>query len=281
MKKINKKIDIFFLLLMILIFVIITYVFLTNKELGLNQYILLGLNFIIIVIAYYTSVVLGLLNSALIIFIYGSYILYQNIILNNTSNFNNHIWIIIFPISGYIAGKLGDYTRRLGIKIEEFEDQIKKLVTIDEITGLNNIKEFVRDLEEEVSRERRHSSGLVLMLIEIQYFDELIGVYGKIKANEISKIMARIIKKVTRNEDKRYKVHKDMFAIIMPNTDVKGAKIVKARLKQELENIIIRDGQQTEELKFDIKVGYLKYNSKIRNPFEFKELVEKELEFDV
>jgi len=281
MRKANRYIDIYFLLLIILVFSIITLIFITVEELQLSQYILIGLNFIMIVIAYFTNIVIGLITSAFLVFFYGSYILYESILYNNAFVENSYIWIIIFPLSTFISGKFGEYILQVQEKVINLEKQINDLVTIDEITGLNNMKEFIKDLEEEMSRSKRHKFGLVLMIIEIQYFEELINIYGRTKANTIMKIMANLIEKATRNEDKRYKVKEDMFAIIMPNTTLDGAEVVKNRLKKELENILIQGYKGEEKFKFDVKVGLLEYDNNINGALKFKEMAERELEFDV
>lgn len=280
MKRLNSYLDIYFSLLITLIFIIITYIFLTTSELEFNQYLLLGLNFLIIVIAYFTNVIVGLISSAFLVFALGSYILYHKF-LNSLVSSDNYFWIIVFPLSSFIVGKFGDYISELQENYNRLQNQINNLVTIDEVTGLNNMKEFKKDLEEEMSRAKRHEFGLVLMIIEIQYFEELLNIYGRKKTNKIVKIMASLIEKVTRNEDKRYKIDEQTFAIIMPNTKAEGARIVISRLKKKLENILINNENNEEKLKFDIKFGFLEYNEKIKDALQFKEMTERELEFDV
>ncbi|SHK05514.1 GGDEF domain-containing protein [Paramaledivibacter caminithermalis] len=277
----NRHIDIFFLLLIIEIFTITTLLILNVKEITFTDYVLYMLIFLIIVISFYSNLITGLITSAFLVFGYGSYMLYQSLFYEKSSIGNSYFWIVLFPLSAFISGRLSDSINEIRNKNMKFEKQVKELVTVDEITGFNNIKEFYKDLNEEMSRSKRHKFSLVVMLVEIQYLEELIGIYGTDKINKIFKIISNIIEKVTRTEDKRYKIDEDLFAVIMPNTDIKGAEIVKERLKKKLEDIEVNHGSQTKTYKFDFKIAVLQYNDRITNSFEFKELVQKELEYDI
>lgn len=104
---------------------------------------------------------------------------------------------------------------------------------------------------------------------------------GEGKFNAVIKAIGNSIEAATRNEDERYKLKEDMFAVIMPNTDEKGAKLVNDRIKEDIDNISFEYGGKEETYKLYVKFGVYQYNEKIQNSFEFKELAEKELEFDV
>lgn len=276
----NRHVDIFFLLLIIEIFVITTLLILNIEEASFSDYILYVLTFLVIIVSFYSNLITGLISSAFLVFGYGSYMLYQSMFYEQIGIENSYFWIILFPLSAFISGRLSDSINDMQDKNLKFEKQLKDLVTIDEVTGLSNSKEFYNDLSEEMSRASRHEFDLVVMLAEIQYLEELKSIYGKYKINTIFKAISDLIEKVTRTEDKRYRIDEELFAVIMPNTDVEGSQIVKERLKKELENIMMEDGKK-KRYKFDIKIAILQYNKRITNSLEFKELVQKELEYDI
>lgn len=166
-------------------------------------------------------------------------------------------------------------------KYMKLEKQINNLVTVDETTGFHNLKEFYKDLNEEMSRSKRHNFSLVVMLVEIQYLEEITSIYGIDSIKKIFKAMAELIETVTRTEDKRYKIDEGLFAIIMPNTDILGAQTVKERLKKQMENLTINEDNKAKSYKLEVKAAAVQYNDKIENAFEFKEYVQKELEYDI
>ncbi|WP_159430006.1 GGDEF domain-containing protein [Caminicella sporogenes] len=277
----NKQVDIFFLLLIIEIFAVTTLLIMNIKEIDFIDYILYMLTFLVIVVSFYSNLIIGLITSAFLVFGYGSYILYEGLFHENINIASSYFWIIVFPLSAFISGRLSDSINDIQNKKIKLEKQISSLVTVDAITGFNNIKEFYKDLNEEMSRAKRHKFYLVVMLVEIQYLEELISIYGIDKINKILKSISILIEKVTRTEDKKYRIDEDLFAIIMPNTDISGADIVKQRLKKELESIKVDDDSKTNTYKLDIKISALQYNDRISNSFHFKELVQKELEYDI
>lgn len=281
MNKNNKFMDIYFLLLLIEIFSVTTFMFLGLKEITLLDYSLYGVFFIILYVSYFTNLIIGLLTSAFFIFFYGSYIIYESIYSGISNGIMRYIWIGIFPLTAFISGKFGEKTSTLISYCKEAEHHIMNFVTVDETTGLSNAKEFYEDLDAEISRAKRHRFDLSAMIIEIQYFEELITIYGQSTTKNIIKILANTITKVIRDEDKIYKLNASMFSIILPNTNISGAKVLKNRLKTELQNIVINKEKDTTNYKFDTKVGILQYHEKISNGVAFKNLMEKELEYDV
>lgn len=277
----NKYGDIFFLLLIMEIFTITTLLLVKGTEISFADYVLYMLNFLVIVISFYFNLITGLLTSALLVFGYGSYMLYGSLFDGKMNVENSYFWMILFPVSAFISGNLSITINEILDKYMKLEKQINNLVTVDETTGFHNSKEFYKDLNEEMSRSRRHNFSLVVMLIEIQYLEEIISIYGIDSINKIFKAMAGLIENVTRTEDKKYKIDEGLFAIIMPNTDILGAQTVKERLKKQVENLVINEDNKVKSYKLEVKAAAVQYDEKIENAFEFKEYVQKELEYDI
>ena len=281
MNKLSKYIDIYFLLLMIEIFMIITVVILKIKDITFLDYFLIAVIFFTTIIAYINGIVVGLLTSAFMVFVYGSYMIYQSMFKSVTTGYEKYIWMILLPISAFLSGKLSLNIIELQQRNKKLEDEIKNLVTIDDVTGLNNTKGFYLDLNKEISKAKRRKFDLTIMIIKIQYFEQIKSMLGEGKLNIVMKKIGDSIEKATRNEDERYKIREEIFAIVMPNTNAKGGELVRDRIKKDIENITFEYAGREEVYKLDIKFGVLEYNEKMENAFEFKELAEKELEFDV
>ncbi|QZY53796.1 diguanylate cyclase domain-containing protein [Crassaminicella profunda] len=282
MKGLNQKVDIFFLILITEIF-ILTTILIIQEGIDMKTYLMFGITFLIVVISFYTNVVIGLLMSLGAVFIYGSFLLYEAIEGNSGQVYflEDYLWLMVFPIFSATAGKLGEYINELQKMQNKLQKEIIDLITIDEDTKLNNKKSFYVDLEEEMSRAKRHQFHLTIMMIKIQYYDELLSIYGKSQVNEILRIMGDKIELATRLEDKRYRIEREMFAIIMPNTKLKEAENVKCRMREGIEQITLRKEKKREKLNFHFKIGLLEYDQKLEDPFVFKELAEKEIEYDI
>ncbi|MBF8982843.1 diguanylate cyclase [Lutibacter sp. B2] len=281
MKKSNEYIDMFFMLLMIIIFTITTYLMINSKDVMMKEYILYSITFLLILITYATSIIIGLLVSSIFVFTYGSYILYQSMVYSKENSFQDYFWIIVLPIVVFVVGKLSANIKEIQDTNKELRSETEKLVTIDPVTGLQNTKGFYIDLDAEMSRAKRYGFNLSIMICKIQYFEELMNIYGEQKTQKIIKKIADELKKSNRNEDKIYKLKEDVFAVILPNTDLIGSEVVKDRFRTRVDDVIVNKEEEIEHYHINLKIGMFQYSEKVTNPFMFKELAEKELEFDV
>ncbi len=94
-------------------------------------------------LTYLSNSVVGLITSSIIIFMYTSYILYNNITHNMDVEFISYMWIIAIPISSIIMGNLNKSINELQNTNKKLSEQYKELVTIDSETGLRNLKIFI------------------------------------------------------------------------------------------------------------------------------------------
>ncbi|WP_138207368.1 GGDEF domain-containing protein [Haloimpatiens lingqiaonensis] len=159
--------------------------------------------------------------------------------------------------------------------------QYKELITIDRTTGLGNIKGFYMDLDRAISRVKRHNINVSLMIIKISYFQQLNSLLGESKMVELLKGISKCVMDSTRNEDIRYKLSNDTLAILLEDTDIKGSEVVKERIKEKIKELSLQQKEKSKNVNIEVKIGVYQYNKDIENSFQFKELAERELEYDV
>jgi diguanylate cyclase (GGDEF)-like protein len=267
--------------MILILFVICIYSSVYFHLFSIVDTVLFALLFIIIIISLQTSLIIALICGVVVIFGYGSFIIYQDVLTNDPGIVYRYFWMFVFPVSAFVAGYLGENIRQMGARLYRLEMDEDNYYTIDRDTGFQNTKEFYYDLEEEMARSQRHNFDLAVMIVQIQYYDELLTIYGGKKTKEIIKIIAKILEKSVRKEDKEYRLERDHFAVIMPNTPLEGVEVVKNRIRNELESVVVNGQGNVEKYKFDVQIGYAKYEDGLKNPFEFKEKAERELEYDV
>ncbi|EJO5347865.1 GGDEF domain-containing protein [Clostridium botulinum] len=281
MQRHSKNIDIYMIFLLLDFFCILSFVcFDLNKNIMLN-FIMFGLLFMVVTLGYFRGVVEGFLLSAIIIFFYGTYIIYNNIIYKKQVDLMTYIWMLDIPLSAFISGKLSENINLIQSKNDKLQKEYRELITIDKTTGLSNLKGFYIDLDREISKARRHKLSLSLMIIKIQYYDELNAIVGDKKMNEILKIISNVITLAIRGEDISYKLTKDTLSVLMPSTNIQGAEVVKNRIKESIGEENLKIKQEDKNVNIDIKIGIVEYKDTIKEAFEFKELAERELEYDV
>ncbi|WP_373899378.1 GGDEF domain-containing protein [Haloimpatiens sp. FM7315] len=281
MNKISQRIDIYMILFLLDVFCISSFVYFDLGNRTIISFIMLGFTFIIILIAYLRNLIWGLLISAFVIFFYASYQIYENVVLGKSVSSNTYVWMIGIPLSAFISGKLSECINSMQNMNRSLQNQHKELITIDKITGLSNVKGFYIDLEREMSKAKRHKNNLCLMMVKVNYYEEIYSILGEEKMKQIMKHISQCINESTRKEDSRYKLKKDILGILMTETDEKGAEVVKDRIKTAIEDLNVKIKEDYSNIKVDLKVGILEYSDEIKDSFTFKNLAEKELEYDV
>ncbi|WP_061322161.1 GGDEF domain-containing protein [Clostridium botulinum] len=281
MDRFSKDIDICIILLLLNFFCIYSFIYFNlGKNIMLN-FIMLGSLFMVTIVAYFRGIVEGFLFSAMIIFFYVTFIIYNNTIHRNPVELITYIWMVDIPLSAFISGKLSENINLIQSINTRLQKEYRDLIIIDKTTGLSNLKGFYIDLDREMSKAKRHKLNLSLMIVKIQYYDELNAILGEKKMEEILKIISNVITLAIRGEDISYKLNKDTFAILMPSTNFQGAEVVKNRIKESISEENLKIKQEDKNVNIDIKVGIVEYKNTIKEAFEFKELAEKELEYDV
>lgn len=282
MNNLLKKIDSYLLvLLMELFLVVILSKFIPNSNLSILDFIMMCLIFFTVMITYIGGMVVGLILCSIIIFIYASYIFYMNLVKGFEIQYVSYLWMISIPLLSFTMGKLSSnisQLQKLNLKLIETQ---RNLITIDQETGLGNIKLFYMNLEKEISKTKRHNTPCTLMMIKLPYYKEIRSIIGKNKSDKLIKDISDIIISSTRNEDDRYTLENDTLAIIMPVTDAQGASIVKNRIKDRITELNLDLRSQKEYVNVDVKISIVEYRDDIKNSMEFKLLAEEELQYDV
>ncbi|KPI55934.1 diguanylate cyclase [Clostridioides difficile] len=282
MNRINKKIDLLILTLLVFIFLIVGIVILSIRtENKLNVFIMLAIIFFIIMLTYLSNSIVGLITSSIIIFMYTSYILYNNITHNMDVEFISYMWIVAIPISSIIMGNLNKNINELQDTNTKLSKQYKELVTIDSETGLRNLKIFYNDVNMEISKSIRHNTNFSLMIVKLPYYGNLQTIFGENKTNKIVKYISSNIIECTRNEDIIYSLQKDMIGILMPNTSFEGSKVVKDRIKKRIKDLNLDLNNRGKYVNIDVKIAFLEYKDIFGDSINFKNVVEEELQYDV
>jgi len=223
----------------------------------------------------------GLVFSMLIIVLYSGVVIYQSLIGEMFVINLNYFWIAVFPLVALLAGCLGRMIREVNDDLEECLNVKDALITKDEETGFGNAREFYEDLKGEMSASKRYTLPLTVAIIEIQYVDELMSIYGRDSYSKILDITSSILIKECRVEDSIYRVSEKTFAIIMKHTPLDGANVLKSRIKGSLASINTFQEKKYQEYRIEVRIGIAELSDEIGTEFEFKKKAEREIELDV
>lgn len=138
-----------------------------------------------------------------------------------------------------LGEKLSALDPRFRKKIQDLFTSINESVSMlydaaihDEKTGLYNNKFFETFLEMEIEKAKRGHQCLSLVMIDIDFFKKINDKYGHIKADELLKKLADVIRMQVRKSDVAARFGGEEFIMLLPETNLEKAKKFSARLKK-------------------------------------------------
>lgn len=116
--------------------------------------------------------------------------------------------------------------------LKTVERQLRKLATTDELTGLANRRQFLSLAQHEIARTIRHQRPLSLLMIDIDFFKSVNDRFGHPVGDEVLRHLGAICTETLRQEEITARLGGEEFAVLMPETDLAGARLVAERLRQ-------------------------------------------------
>lgn len=105
----------------------------------------------------------------------------------------------------------------------------------DCLTGVANRRAFDQHLEAEVDRVSRLQYPLSLLMIDIDRFKQINDGFGHPAGDEVIRRVAELIGRCARATDFVARIGGDEFAVILPGTDGRGAKLIGERCRAAIE----------------------------------------------
>jgi diguanylate cyclase (GGDEF)-like protein len=113
---------------------------------------------------------------------------------------------------------------------------LKKLATIDSMTGLTNRRHFLALAEAEWGRFQRYQQPLSMLMIDIDHFKSVNDRYGHAVGDDAIISVANAAQQAKRSPDVVGRLGGEEFAILLPETDAAQAEIVAERIRERVES---------------------------------------------
>jgi len=109
-------------------------------------------------------------------------------------------------------------------------EELRALAEEDPLTGLHNRRAFMRDLESELERTRRHGRPLALVLCDVNDLKHINDTQGHPGGDRALCEVGRALRESLRAGDTAFRIGGDEFALLLPETTAEQAAIVAARV---------------------------------------------------
>jgi len=137
--------------------------------------------------------------------------------------------------------------RNLQVKLlktnQELRDanlELHSLAVTDGLTRLFNHRFFHERLEEELSRAERYRYTVSLIMIDIDNFKGYNDSYGHLEGDKVLKMVANVFNELKRQSDVCARYGGEEFGLILPETDLEGAKMMAERIRERVEKLKLK-----------------------------------------
>ena len=121
-------------------------------------------------------------------------------------------------------------------------EQLKTLVLTDELTQICNRRGFDKWLEDELWRMHRQATPMALLIFDLDRFKLVNDTWGHVQGDEVLREFARMLRNSSRHIDIVSRFGGEEFAVVLPDTNLEGARIFAEKAREALEKANITRG---------------------------------------
>ena len=133
------------------------------------------------------------------------------------------------------------------------QKKLQAIAVHDDLTGLYNRREILRNLEEKFIQAQRETHPLGIIMLDIDHFKQINDRHGHQIGDTVLAEVGRRLKKGLRPYDKVGRYGGEEFLIILPKCGPKATKIIAERVRRNLGDEKIKTGNG--DLRVTISLG--------------------------
>jgi diguanylate cyclase (GGDEF)-like protein len=115
-------------------------------------------------------------------------------------------------------------------------EEMKRLATIDGMTGIYNRRHFLLLADHEWKRAQRYQRPVAFLMIDIDHFKEINDSFGHEAGDRMIVHLANMARDCKRESDVLARIGGEEFALLLPETTLDQAMVVAERLRQHVLN---------------------------------------------
>lgn len=121
------------------------------------------------------------------------------------------------------------------IQNAHYVERVKQLAYLDGLTGIFNRRFFEMRINEEVERARRYSTGVAVIIADIDHFKRLNDEFGHLLGDEVLRQVSSIFHQHVRKMDVVCRYGGEEFAILLTQTNEQQALTVAEKLRKQVQ----------------------------------------------
>lgn len=135
-----------------------------------------------------------------------------------------------YLVKGEITPRMVERSLRYALKLGETLEELRRLATRDQLTGLLNRRELDRILEEERERAVRFGHTVALVMVDIDHFEAVNDTHGHLVGDTVLQEVARRLNTQVRTVDRVARFGGEEFGIVLVHANREAAMDVANRV---------------------------------------------------
>jgi diguanylate cyclase (GGDEF)-like protein len=157
----------------------------------------------------------------------------------------------------------------------EYQRQIRRLLSHDDLTGLLSSSSFFSELRREAERAKQEKRRFCVLMMDIDHFKQVNDTYGHLTGSKTLEEIGLCITQNLRNGDAAARFGGEEFAAFLLDAELAQGLVAAERIRAEIESnrfSVIRQGKAAEESHhITISIGVACFPTDSSDPIELVE----------
>ena len=178
---------------------------------------------------------------------------------------------------------IGDYILRFDLLDEidrEYQRQIHRLISHDDLTGLLSSRSFFSELRREAARATAEDRTFCVLMMDVDHFKNVNDEHGHLTGSKTLEEIGGCIIEVMRSGDAASRFGGEEFAAFLLDADTTQAMVAAERIRQVIEQrpfTVVRHNQPPTSHRVTISIGIAAFPYDSSDPIELVEMADSAL----
>jgi len=127
----------------------------------------------------------------------------------------------------------------LSNKLEEANKELMRLASTDALTGLPNKRSLEQAIARDLARADRDKTWLSLVVVDVDHFKKFNDTYGHATGDVVLQAVGKALSRHLRAGDLAGRYGGEEFLIVLPGSNMIGARIAAERIRKALEATVV------------------------------------------
>ena len=162
----------------------------------------------------------------------------------------------------------------------EYQRQIHRLLSHDDLTGLLSSRSFFSELRREASRAKIKNRPFCVLMMDVDHFKKVNDTHGHLTGSKTLEEIGSCITQNLRSGDVAARFGGEEFAAFLLDAELSQALVAAERIRSEIEKqefSVVRQGKFTKAHRVTISIGISAFPSDSSDPIELVEMADSAL----